>query len=373
MQEPVPGRPPDRGAARAIQAEGKTPDEMTAILTEANLPCPVCGNRTLTDARQFNMMFRTTIGPVGETGVEVYLRPETAQAMFVQYKKHLSTTARVKLPFGIAQIGKSFRNEITPGNFIFRDIEFEQMEIEYFVRPTTRPAPSRTGSPRCRVWVASIGLCDEPRPRPRARDRRALALLRPDDRLSNTLSRHGLEGTLWAGQPDRFRPFAPSGVQRRGSHLFRSGSRDVRSRHRDRTDLRRRPNFSGPAPRRLRRRGDRRRQRQTGHARPAPPLPEDRAIQGGDPAADEEARADQVARGLFDRIQTETPYLVDYDETGNIGKRYRRQDEVGTPFCFTIDYETLDDASGHRPRPRHDSSGTHCARRCRSLGCREGR
>ncbi|MEZ4498405.1 MAG: glycine--tRNA ligase, partial [Thermomicrobiales bacterium] len=117
-----------------IHADGKSPDELTAMLKDANLPCPKCGNRTLTDARQFNMMFRTTIGPVEESGVQVYLRPETAQAIFVQYK-NIVNTGRVKLPFGIGQIGKSFRNEITPGNFIFRDIEFEQMEIEYFARP----------------------------------------------------------------------------------------------------------------------------------------------------------------------------------------------------------------------------------------------
>ncbi|MGH2561956.1 MAG: glycine--tRNA ligase, partial [Thermomicrobiales bacterium] len=94
-------------------AEGASPDEMTRILRDADLPCPNCGNRTLTDARQFNMMFRTTIGPVEETGTQVYLRPETAQAIFVQYKNILAT-ARVKLPFGVAQAGKAFRNEITP-------------------------------------------------------------------------------------------------------------------------------------------------------------------------------------------------------------------------------------------------------------------
>jgi glycyl-tRNA synthetase len=111
------------------QVEGASPDEMSRILQDAAVKCPVCGNATLTGARQFNMMFRTVIGPVEETGTEVYLRPETAQAMFVQFK-NIVATGRVKVPFGIAQIGKVFRNEITPGNFIFRLIEFEQMEIE---------------------------------------------------------------------------------------------------------------------------------------------------------------------------------------------------------------------------------------------------
>ncbi|MGE3799285.1 MAG: glycine--tRNA ligase, partial [Thermomicrobiales bacterium] len=140
-----------------IQASGKTPDEMSEILREHNPPCPQCGNRTLTDARQFNMMFDTTIGPVSESGTHVYLRPETAQAMFVQYK-NLLMTARVKLPFGAAQIGKAFRNEITPGNFIFRDIEFEQMEIEYFVRPESAAAAFDEWLEAMHQWTATIGL-----------------------------------------------------------------------------------------------------------------------------------------------------------------------------------------------------------------------
>src|SRR4051794_2884115 len=139
------------------QAEGKTPEEMSRLIAAANLPCPKCGNRTLTHARQFNMMFSTTIGPVSETGVQVYLRPETAQAMFVQYKNILAT-ARVKLPFGIAQIGKAFRNEITPGNFIFRDIEFEQMEIEYFVKPDDGPRAFDEWLEAMRGWLDALGI-----------------------------------------------------------------------------------------------------------------------------------------------------------------------------------------------------------------------
>src|SRR6188472_3633889 len=134
------------------EAAGLTPDQMSEVIRDANMPCPKCGNRTLTDARQFNMMFKTTIGPVSETGVEVYLRPETAQAMFVQFK-NVVATSRVKLPFGIAQIGKSFRNEITPGNFIFRDIEFEQMEIEYFVKPGTAGDAFETWVDAMKGWV----------------------------------------------------------------------------------------------------------------------------------------------------------------------------------------------------------------------------
>src|SRR5215203_2941468 len=143
-----------------IPAAGKSPDEMSKIIADEKLPCPRCGNRTLTDARQFNMMFKTTIGPVSETGVEVYLRPETAQAMFVQFKNVLSTS-RVKLPFGVGQIGKSFRNEITPGNFIFRDVEFEQMELENFVRPETAGESFERWVEAMNGWARSLGLSDE--------------------------------------------------------------------------------------------------------------------------------------------------------------------------------------------------------------------
>ncbi len=140
--------------------EGKSPEELSAILRDSSVKCPVCGNATLTDARQFNMMFRTTIGPVEETGTTVYLRPETAQAMFVQFK-NIVATGRVKVPFGIAQIGKSFRNEITPGNFIFRQLEFEQMEIEYFTRPDEAAETFEQWIVAIRDWLNLIGIKDQ--------------------------------------------------------------------------------------------------------------------------------------------------------------------------------------------------------------------
>src|SRR4051812_28321791 len=140
--------------------EALTPSAMSQLIREAGLKCPVCGNATLTDARQFNMMFRTTIGPLEATGTEVYLRPETAQAIFVQYKNILST-GRVKVPFGVAQIGKAFRNEITPGNFIFRLLEFEQMEIEYFVQPDDAPGAFENWLSEMESWLRLIGIRDE--------------------------------------------------------------------------------------------------------------------------------------------------------------------------------------------------------------------
>jgi len=326
----------------SVDAEGMSPEGMTALLREANLACPICGNRTLTDVRNFNMMFRTTIGPVEETGVQVYLRPETAQAIFVQYKNILNT-ARVKLPFGIAQIGKAFRNEITPGNFIFRDIEFEQMEIEYFVKPDDGARAFDEWMAAMQAWIDMIGLSRE---RVRIREH-------PKEKLSHYSSRtidfeYDMPGLRWqelyglanrtsfdltqhqeySGQDltyfdqeagTRYIPHViePTfGVERTFLMLLldaydEEATVDVNGKPDTRVLLRLSPKI---APYK------------------AAILPLMR-----------KPELTEVARSLFDRIQNETPYLVDYDETGNIGKRYRRQDEAGTPFCFTVDYDTLED------------------------------
>jgi glycyl-tRNA synthetase len=326
-----------------IHAEGKSPDEMTAMLREANLPCPKCGNRTLTDARRFNMMFKTTIGPVSETGTEVYLRPETAQAIFVQYKNILSV-ARQKLPFGVAQIGKVFRNEITPGNFIFRDREFEQMEIEFFVKPADGPAAFDEWLARMQAWVDAIGLSPE---HVRVREH-------SNDELSHYSSR-----TL------DFEYFFPEPMG--WKELYGLANRTD-------FDLSRHQEFSGEDLRYF--------EQETGE-RFIPHVIEptfgvDRSILVVLlDAYDEEETVDvngkpdirtvlrlaptlapfkaavlplmkkpelsDLARSLFSRIQDETDFVIDYDETANIGKRYRRQDEIGTPFCVTVDYESLDD------------------------------
>ncbi len=324
-------------------AEGKSPEELTAILASANLPCPHCGNRTLTHARQFNMMFRTVIGPVAETGVQVYLRPETAQAMFVQYK-NVVATARVKLPFGIAQIGKAFRNEITPGNFIFRDIEFEQMEIEYFVRPEEGSAAFEGWLDAMRGWLDLVGLSGE---HLRVREHAAAELSHYSNRtvdfeylfpgpmgwkelygLANRTDfdlrqhqEHSGEDLTYFDQASntRFLPHViePTfGVDRTVLVLLLDAydeeqTTDVNGKPDTRVVLRLHPRI---AP----------------YKAAVLPLMKKPELAG-------------PARELFDRLEAETGALVDYDETGNIGKRYRRQDEIGTPFCFTVDYETLDD------------------------------
>ncbi|CAA9553098.1 MAG: Glycyl-tRNA synthetase [uncultured Thermomicrobiales bacterium] len=324
-------------------AAGKTPDEMSAILSQANLPCPKCGNRTLTDARQFNMMFRTTIGPVEETGVQVYLRPETAQAMFVQFKNVLATS-RVKLPFGIAQIGKAFRNEITPGNFIFRDIEFEQMEIEYFVHPDDGADAFERWLADMRAWFGRIGVREEHvRVREHAKEELSHYSSRTVDfeylfpgpmgwkelyGLANRTDfdlkqhqEHSGEDLTYFDQPTgaRFLPHViePTfGVDRTFLVVLLDAydeeeTVDVNGKPDTRVVLRLHPRLA----------------------------PYKAAVL---PLA-KKPELTEVAKTLFDTLEAETGALIDYDETANIGKRYRRQDEIGTPFCVTVDFDTLQD------------------------------
>jgi glycyl-tRNA synthetase len=326
-----------------LHVEGKTPAEMTAILQEAELKCPNCGNATLTDARQFNMMFRTTIGPIEETGTTVYLRPETAQAMFVQYKNILAT-GRVKVPFGIAQIGKAFRNEITPGNFIFRLLEFEQMEIEYFVKPDEAAESFEAWLASMQAWLAHIGVREE---NLRIREHDAEELSHYSSRtidfeyrypgamgwrelygLANRTDYDLTQHERVSGQDLQYfdqaenRKYLPYvieptfGVDRTILTLLvdaydEEATTDVNGKPDTRVVLRLNPRV---APYK------------------AAVLPLLRKPERVEPA-----------RRIFDALNAKLGVLLDYDETGNIGKRYRRQDEIGTPFCITIDFETLDD------------------------------
>ena len=326
-------------------AEGKSPAEMTSLIQAANLACPNCGNRTLTEARQFNMMFRTTIGPVEETGTEVYLRPETAQAMFVQYKNVLATS-RVKVPFGIAQIGKAFRNEITPGNFIFRLLEFEQMEIEYFVKPEGGAEAFDGWLSAMREWLRLIGVReDHVRIREHSKDelshysnrtvdfeyefpgpmnwRELYGLANRTDFDLSQHQEHSGEDLTYFDQAEnrRYLPHViePTfGVDRTCLVLLLDAydeeeTLDVNGKPDTRVVLRLNPRV---AP----------------YKAAVLPLMKKPELA-------------EVGRRLFDRLDEETGVLVDYDETGNIGKRYRRHDEIGTPFCFTVDYDSLEDHS----------------------------
>jgi glycyl-tRNA synthetase len=324
-------------------AEALTPDELSALIREANLACPNCGNRTLTDARQFNMMFRTTIGPVSETGTEVYLRPETAQGIFVQYK-NIMQTSRVKLPFGVGQIGKAFRNEITPGNFIFRVLEFEQMEIEYFVREAEWSQHFEAWIAAMGDWIDAIGL-DREYVRVREHSENELShyskrtidyeynipgsmgwkelyglAYRTDFDLSRHQETSGVDLTYFDQESrERFLPHViePTfGVERTFLTVLLDAydeetTTDVNGKADTRTVLRLDPKLA----------------------------PVKAAIL---PLA-KKPELTSVAWELFEQVQDGLNVMVDYDETSNIGKRYRRQDEIGTPFCVTVDFDTLED------------------------------
>ncbi|TML68306.1 MAG: glycine--tRNA ligase [Actinobacteria bacterium] len=289
----------------------------------------------LTDARHFNLMFETRVGPVEESGAKVYLRPETAQGMFINFK-NVAQLARRKPPFGIAQIGKSFRNEITPGNFLFRTREFEQMEMEFFVPPAEASDWYRYWIEERRSWYLRLGL-RESHLRVREHDADELShyssgtsdieYLFPigwselegiANRGAFDLSAHAeASGTklewLDSATGERYVPHViePAGGVDRALLAFLVDAYDEEEvAGRERTVLRLHPQIA-PVK--------------------AAVLP----LIGKDSAMVERAR------GLFEELRRAAS--VEYDDNAQIGRRYRRQDEIGTPFAFTIDEQTIDD------------------------------
>ena len=288
----------------------------------------------LTEARAFNLMFKTTMGPVEETGATVYLRPETAQGIFVNFKNVLQF-ARKKPPFGIAQIGKSFRNEITPGNFIFRTREFEQMEMEYFVPPDEAPRWFAYWLSERQDWYLRLGL------RPdhlRLRAHEADELSHYSSGTSDVeylfpIGWSELEGIANRGDFDlrqhaefsgeKLEYFDQATGERYVPHVIEPAAGADRATLAFLVDAYDEEEVEGETRTLLRL-----------HPRLAPvkvavlPL----VRKDGQP---ELAREVHVA--LRGRVQSE------YDEGGSIGRRYRRQDEIGTPFCVTIDHQSVED------------------------------
>jgi glycyl-tRNA synthetase len=288
----------------------------------------------LTDARRFNLMFKTQVGPVEDASSDAYLRPETAQGIFVNFKNVLQL-ARRKPPFGIAQIGKSFRNEITPGNFLFRTREFEQMEMEYFVPPAEAETWFRYWIDERFKWYLRYGLRERfLRIRPHDPDELAhyaraasdIEYLFPigwselegiADRGDFDLTRHTEHsGTKLEFVGDDGERYTPSVIEPAGgpdrtflAMLVDAYDEEVVA-ERDRTVLRLHPAVA----------------------------PVKAAIL---PLIPRNAEMVEKARGLFDELRRR--HLVEYDDGGQIGRRYRRQDEIGTPFAFTIDDVTLED------------------------------
>ncbi len=295
--------------------------------------CPECGG-DFTEPRRFNLMFRTFMGPVEDTGHEVFLRPETAQGIFVNFKNVLNST-RKKLPFGIGQIGKAFRNEITPGNFTFRTREFEQMEVEFFVRPGTEEQWLQEWVDTRFDWYLRYGIRRE-NLRLRRHDPDELAHYARDtydieyrfpwgwgelegiaSRTDFDLGRHAAasgEDLTYFDQDTRehFLPYViePSGGVDRAALAFWLDAYDEEP--------------DGDAV------------RVVSHLHPklAPiavaVLPLSR-----------NERLAPTARGIYDRLRRH--FSVQYDDAQSVGRRYRRQDEIGTPWCVTVDFDTLED------------------------------
>lgn len=299
--------------------------------------CPTCGaTGSLTEARNFNLMFKTHAGPVEDTGAVAYLRPETAQGMFINFA-NVMTTSRKRPPFGIAQIGKSFRNEITPGNFVFRTREFEQMEMEFFVPPDEAPRWFEYWCAERFNWYVDHGI-DAAQLRMRDHD---------DDELSHYSSQTAdVEFTFPWGWGEL------EGVANRGDydltqHATHSGEKleyfdqAANSRYV--------PHVIEPAAGATRAmmafllaaydeeevRGELRTVLRL-HHRIAPfkvavlPLSRKPELTG-------------PAQQVLETLQPH--WMCDYDETQAIGRRYRRQDELGTPYCVTIDFDTIDDGA----------------------------
>jgi glycyl-tRNA synthetase len=301
--------------------------------------CPNCGATVFSDAKQFNLMFSTHMGPVPDDDNIAYLRPETAQGMFVDFAA-VQTVARKKLPFGIAQIGKSFRNEITPGNFIFRTREFEQMEMEYFVKPGTDQEWFERWVEQRFQWYLDLGMTkDKLRLRPHDPDELAhYAKAATDVEYEFPFGWGELEGIAnrtdfdlkahqeASGQDlryfdqeneEHYLPFVvepAAGVDRSLLAFLVDAYREEQV-----------PTAKGGTDTRT----------VLGLHRDLAPLKA--AVL---PLSRNETLVPE-ARRVYDLVKPE--WMCQYDDAGAIGRRYRRQDEVGTPFCVTVDFESLED------------------------------
>jgi glycyl-tRNA synthetase len=305
----------------------------------SEIACPNCGNRgTLTEARQFHLMFQTHVGPVEESASVAYLRPETAQGMFVNFA-NVATTTRRKLPFGIAQIGKGFRNEITPGNFIFRDREFELMEMEFFVHPLQEDEWfAYWVAERLRWWTDAMGIePDRLRLRPHERDELShYSRQTTDIEYAFPMGWSELEGVADRTDYDLKAHAAGSGKslsifdEVSGEHVTPYVIEPAMGV--DRAVLT--ALLDGYEEQQVE--GEK---RVVLHLRPSL-APIKVAIM---PLLRNRPELVELAGRLVTDLRERMP--ASYDDTASIGKLYRRQDEIGTPFCVTIDVETLADGA----------------------------
>lgn len=313
--------------------EGWEFDRMKQFVVDNDVVCPECGSKNFTDIRKFNLMFKTFQGITEEAKNEVYLRPETAQGIFVNFA-NVQRTTRKKLPFGIAQVGKSFRNEITPGNFIFRTREFEQMELEFFCKPDTDLDWFYYWKDYCHKWLLNLGI-NEKNVRLRDHEQEELSFYSKATTDIEFMFPFGW-GELW-GIADRTDYDLSKHIEHSGKSLEYFDPT---------TNEKYVPYVVEPS------------------------LGADRVVLAFlCEAYDEEEISEKDTRVVMRLHPALAPYKasilplskklseqakelyaqlsenlsIDYDETGSIGKRYRRQDEIGTPWCITYDFETLED------------------------------
>ena len=313
--------------------DGWSDEKMIEYMRENHIVCPKCGKENFTGIRKFNLMFKTFQGVTEDAKSEIYLRPETAQGIFVNFK-NVQRTSRKKVPFGIAQIGKAFRNEITPGNFIYRTREFEQMEVEFFCKPGTDLQWHEYWKEFCKDWLISLGM-QEGNIRLRDHDKEELShysnattdiefafpfgwgeLWGIADRTDFDLKKH-MENSkedlryLEEATGERYLPYCiePSlGCDRVALAFLCNAYQEEEIGEGDvRTVLKLHPAL---APFK------------------AAVLPLSKKLS---------TKAEEVYNLLS------KSFMCDYDEAGSIGKRYRREDEIGTPFCITIDFDTETD------------------------------
>ena len=315
---------------------GWSNDQLMAYIKEKSIPCPNCGKHNFTDIRQFNLMFKTFQGVTEDTKNELYLRPETAQGIFVNFA-NIQRTSRKKIPFGVAQVGKSFRNEITPGNFIFRVREFEQMELEFFCKPGTDLEWFDYWRSFCRDWLLSLDIKEE-NLRLRDHEKEELSFYskattdfeylfpfgwgelwgiadRTDYDLTQHINTSGKKLDYLDDETgERYVPYViePSlGVERLFLTIVTEAYDEENIGTDEKPDIRTVMHF---------------------HPYLAPfkacVLPLSKKL-------------DEQASKIYEELSKK--FSVDYDVAGSIGKRYRRQDEIGTPICVTYDFESAED------------------------------
>ena len=318
-----------------VTGDGWDNEKLENFIKENNVTCPVCGKSDFTPIRKFNLLFETSIGVTDDTKNTVYLRGETAQGIFVNFK-NIERSMRLKVPFGICQTGKAFRNEITPGNFIFRTREFEQMELEFFCKPGTDLEWHKFWKEYCEKWLLDLGIKKE---NIRLRDHTPEELVFYSaattdiefafpfgwgelwgiaDRTDYDLTQHmnHSKQDLTYQDPETNEKYVPYVIEPSLgadrvllAFLCNSYDEEEIAEGDVRTVLHLHPAL---APYK------------------AAVLPLSKKLS-------------EKANEVYDKLSKN--FMCDYDEAGSIGKRYRRQDEIGTPYCITVDFDTLEDES----------------------------